>query len=902
MGISMGGLVARYALAHMTKTLGSASPQTRLLISHDSPHKGANVPLGLQYLLRMTGEANLFGYNVRDIYPNYDAAINLLSDPATPQLLLYTSTGSNSYSANTFLEGDYKNMVTFFSNGPQPTYRFIATSLGNECAHPVFSPHSLLVYSDIQGFLNLLLITYKLHINARAYSLPSLGGTDEIAHFELSSKWKLFGFITISKNVYNNTAYASGSQLPVDGVPGAQNPAYKAIPNFAVDVDLRILDVSVIIVGQPTQFTFIPTASALDVTPYDNSALQQKYVGGLNGSYPSSSATYIAQETVQGNAAQTNNAHIRFTARNTHWMFNEMEGLANDQNCSSECSPSVSNFSMNGVNPLCTSSSFNVNNISTNAVVNWSANPSYIVNLNPNGSQVTVTPRQFGDVTLTAQLSNGCASTPVSVSKTIHVGNPPYPAISASGFVKQFSPGVWKGMVELVSTIPTFYQWSIDGSILTSSTGRKAEFPVPSGVGMNPFYQDYKVEAKATNACGTSQDCAVFRYKCNANTNQRTLTYLKSCAINVEKHVPNRFILSKDLTTAQHLQIDVASQSDDQYAQLFPDPETLANEMIQQVSVYDLEGNIVQEVGGVAAKTTSIDISTLPEGSYNVVVAGNSEYVEQQTFKLTITKTEQELAEEIATDNYTIPDPDEAARKEVLKQQLFKELLAKDSLVNASAILQNFMATKDQENYGFIQKITNAFDNGDTATVQILLNQWVPQNDQDQNCIDYFNLYLRLLANDTFSYTDISDMYDLANKCPLKDGEIIYAARSLYNFMTESSETFDYACDGTASRATNRAAMNAQAVTIKTRHLPTNIKVYPNPSKGSFNLDFPATEKGNNIITLNDVYGKQVLQKTVTQRLNNITLPTGTATGIYMLHITNLKTGKQQTQKIVVKS
>ena len=131
----------------------------------------------------MTGEANLFGYNIRDIYPNYDAAINLLNDAATQQLLIYRSTSANNYAGNTFLEGDYKNMVTFFSNVPQPTYRFIATSLGNECAHPVFAPHNLLVYADVQAFLNLVLVTYKLHINSRAYALPSLGGTDEKAHF-----------------------------------------------------------------------------------------------------------------------------------------------------------------------------------------------------------------------------------------------------------------------------------------------------------------------------------------------------------------------------------------------------------------------------------------------------------------------------------------------------------------------------------------------------------------------------------------------------------------------------------------------------------------------------------------------------------------------------------------------
>lgn len=83
MGLSMGGLCARYALANMTKNFPGTPTETRLLITHDSPHRGANVPLGLQYMIRMLGDAQLFGTNVYDIYPDYDDAIRVLDAPAT---------------------------------------------------------------------------------------------------------------------------------------------------------------------------------------------------------------------------------------------------------------------------------------------------------------------------------------------------------------------------------------------------------------------------------------------------------------------------------------------------------------------------------------------------------------------------------------------------------------------------------------------------------------------------------------------------------------------------------------------------------------------------------------------------------------------------------------------------
>jgi len=49
-GASMGGLVSRYALAYMEKN--NIPHDTRLFISFDSPQRGANIPLGIQYWLK----------------------------------------------------------------------------------------------------------------------------------------------------------------------------------------------------------------------------------------------------------------------------------------------------------------------------------------------------------------------------------------------------------------------------------------------------------------------------------------------------------------------------------------------------------------------------------------------------------------------------------------------------------------------------------------------------------------------------------------------------------------------------------------------------------------------------------------------------------------------------------
>ena len=162
MGMSMGGLVARYALADMTKK--GLSTGTRLLITHDSPHEGANVPLGLQYLIEMLGGVHFFGYNISNVYPQYNESINLLNQPATQQMLLYCATGPNTFANNSFLSGAYRTMITFSPSGPQPAYQVVATSLGSQCAHALFAPYTQLINIKTNDFpaSNSLFSPYKL--------------------------------------------------------------------------------------------------------------------------------------------------------------------------------------------------------------------------------------------------------------------------------------------------------------------------------------------------------------------------------------------------------------------------------------------------------------------------------------------------------------------------------------------------------------------------------------------------------------------------------------------------------------------------------------------------------------------------------------------------------------------
>ncbi len=81
-GPSMGGLISRYALNYMEANAPTLDHDTRLWISFDAPHHGANVPIGLQHQL------NYLAFNPLSPVAEIQPLINgFLNSPAARQLL-----------------------------------------------------------------------------------------------------------------------------------------------------------------------------------------------------------------------------------------------------------------------------------------------------------------------------------------------------------------------------------------------------------------------------------------------------------------------------------------------------------------------------------------------------------------------------------------------------------------------------------------------------------------------------------------------------------------------------------------------------------------------------------------------------------------------------------------------
>lgn len=441
-GPSMGGQISRYALANLEKQ--GIDHNTRLWISVDSPHLGANIPLGDQaliHLLKVEG-------NSLDAGEMYD---NLLGAPAARQQLIefhrdpitigdnydynantnnlngrITAQGFSTNSGNPFYQQYYNNMFTNGlpnSNGYPVNLRKIALTNGSLTGKTQGNNNQLAL--NIRAFTKVTIPlifgmtwTFTIHMaSLESYFMPSYN-TDfqKIAHFK-----KAFDY---------HYAYAPNinSRGNMDTVPGGWYPAQNDIAN-------AILGKPVVdgVRGSFWQYTtdnigywfanhygssywelrdfqfnhsFIPTFSSLGIKNPDRNwaeSLQRNLV--CSGETPFDSY-YGSSENTQ---------HTSFTEDSVNWLMKELDGQPQ-----APWFP-IAPDALQGTDKIC------VNQTASYSFADPCKLPSKVIwNVSPNlqivsSTDYTVNVKSLyqGQGIITATFQNG-----QTVTKNLHMGGP----------------------------------------------------------------------------------------------------------------------------------------------------------------------------------------------------------------------------------------------------------------------------------------------------------------------------------------------------------------------------------------------------------------------------------------------------------------------------------------------
>ena len=252
-GPSMGGLIARYGLSYMEQN--SLVHDTRLYISFDSPHLGANIPVSFQYLIN---------YFAKD-QGNTQAELvvdNVLNSPAAKEMLL------DHYSGHLLAGSDFEQDPTLLLPVGAPNFRdAFQTELDN-----LGFPQDVRNVTMINGSGNgttiglpgmfMIDTTLDLGNNLTAdvslHFAPAAGETINITDFTT-----FFLGVPLASFEADEESFSFTDGL--DSAPGGKGD----ITSGLADLNDPIIDAFLEALEQE-EYSFIPTMSALAITAENN--------------------------------------------------------------------------------------------------------------------------------------------------------------------------------------------------------------------------------------------------------------------------------------------------------------------------------------------------------------------------------------------------------------------------------------------------------------------------------------------------------------------------------------------------------------------------------------------------------------------------------------------------------
>ncbi|RKS00699.1 T9SS type A sorting domain-containing protein [Flavobacterium sp. 102] len=299
-GPSMGGLISRYALRYME--INNLNHDTRLYISFDSPHQGANVPIGFQHLFNYMAYGPLGSAAVQPIVDG------LIKSPAARQMLIdhmdgHLQSGSafefNTASASLVPTGA-PNFRAAFQNelntmGFPTTVRNVSISNGAGNGTMNYSPNF-----EVMNHTFNVTSTQRAIINLRF--TPAASQTNQVSRFR-GQQW-FFVWIT----GYESLA-ESKSPSDTDGLDSAPGGRFD-MAGFEADLGTDPLLTEFFTNLNADYFTFIPTWSSMAISNTNN----------LYSSVTGTSVTPFVASSIP----TVNENHVTLNQNNVTFALNEI--------------------------------------------------------------------------------------------------------------------------------------------------------------------------------------------------------------------------------------------------------------------------------------------------------------------------------------------------------------------------------------------------------------------------------------------------------------------------------------------------------------------------------------------------------------------------------------------------
>lgn len=663
-GQSMGGLCARYALRDMENK--GQNHQTRLYVSYDAPHQGANTPQGYQHLALHTknmylraGITQFFAELIIQINnPSITKQLSLSSAPASQQMLITYVKDNNTVDNSIHNAWQTELRTLGYPQGVSGIpFRMVAISNGSECGKTqAFSPGANLftlsgnatttllgdlagqfAIPGVAGMLNLppLLLgsilgrnTFNFDVAVRA---QADGASNEVYKGKIVYTKKVLWLIPINATITNKSYTSSASTLPYDYFGGGRYDANKATIDINSDAIFQQWAFkNHVTSSRQRYFCFVPTASALDIgggnTTLAKADYLASYVGGAPPTNPKNSPFANFITAFDGDVDNQNEEHISIQGRNGNWLSNELQGVHPVANCSAYCT-SGPGYTISGpTSVLCTTPQTYTVNATSAISYTWSASPNGYVTLTPNGNSVTVA-RNSGSInvlTISVSIETSCGQ--FLVNKNIKVGSPQEPTFSNLSLV----PYPYYGIAANVNTTEVGpYKWYVDGILKKTTSGNWSDAVLGGQCGIQHYFQ-----VEVTNACGSTRNapyyftniCTQSARMSDADINQATITPNPANTNIVVTAFDNTAVVNVDMNSTGSYNSRVVGGN-----QVSTADHTIST-TIRQIRIFNVNGKLCKRLNynNSSNSQETVDVSDLSVGVYFVEITTGTNKIKRQ--------------------------------------------------------------------------------------------------------------------------------------------------------------------------------------------------------------------------------------------------------------------------------
>lgn len=629
-GPSMGGLISRYALRYMEQN--SLNHQTRLWVSFDSPHYGANVPIGLQHLF------NYFAYGYGDsdavkplvegmlrspaarqmLVDHFDAhttSIIGVSDPRVPTTgLPLTPAGAPNYRTN------FQNRMNTMGF-PQTTRNVSMTNgSGVNAKFKAKNGTDILPGFDLIGTpsspANIDTGAVIAIINTRALTfcefMPNAGVNEEIVNVNIQAQ--IFFWITQDTFIAratqtattNGVDSASGGLFDMSGLAASLGTGNAVLTNFLAAM-------------KSDYFSFIPTVSAMALNVGGViTANQPNYYFNINLGVKDTPWDGINTTTSNTTPFKnwymppTNEGHVKINQGNVDFIWCEI--VKPDFNFALSTSNSV--VACNGSN-----ASFTFNHNSLHGCLSATT---FSTTGAPAGSTVTFSPTTISTSgTVTMNVTN---IAPGTYTIMVSANNNPTKTVPVTITIYPSNPNL-SGQTQSSVNGAAF----ITGTSVTVTEGANLELKIPTNLynGTIEWFDPTNASRGNTNPIITS----IVNNSNNEGTWNAKVTFTNDCAKLAPANVSYQVIVDAALGT---------NNSEFTGLAVYPNPSnglvtisSSSNLSDATARIVDLRGRIILDKKPIILNSNNlqIDISNLSQGSYFLIIENNKNRTVKQIIK-----------------------------------------------------------------------------------------------------------------------------------------------------------------------------------------------------------------------------------------------------------------------------